>query len=105
MVVRRPIAGGERAALLATLIMTVRASTARCAHRHWAFRAMRSVTSLSRASARAAFSAMASTMAFNVPTVFGRLRLGGVIGPTRASCASFLLPFQLTDSLRRSALT
>lgn len=68
-------------------------------------RALRLATSLSRASARAAIAVMASTMAFNVPSVFGRLRSGGVISSTRANCGSFLLPSQLTDSLRRSAFT
>ncbi|MGY4473656.1 hypothetical protein ACVILL_001070 [Bradyrhizobium sp. USDA 3364] len=48
---------------------------------------------------------MASTMAFNISTSFGRLRSGGDIDPTRAHFAPFLLPFQATDSLRRSAFT
>jgi hypothetical protein len=62
-------------------------------------------TSLSRASARAAFSAMASTMAFSVSTSFGRSRSGGVIDPTRAHFAPVLSSFQTVDSLRRSAFT
>lgn len=55
--------------------------------------ALRSATSLSRASVRAAFSAIASTMAFSVSMSFGRLRSGGVIDPTRAHFAPLLLPF------------
>ncbi|SFK29518.1 hypothetical protein SAMN05216525_1822 [Bradyrhizobium sp. Gha] len=50
----------------------------------------------------AAFSAMASTMAFSVSTSFGRLRSGRVIAPTRAHFAQLLLcvfqPIVITDS-------